>query len=132
MSAGFSFKNTRRGDTGTLPMTSAKCQCCGQFRFRLWKSSGSGSRQCLSQFFSNKKFEQKLTFHCEKQLFLSESWPLIIYFLTFVFHFMLDLDPNPITEPEYILVPVPLRQKVAVPAVSAPQHSLLQRIPVPV
>jgi hypothetical protein len=37
---------------------------------------------------------------------------------------MLDLGPNPVKEPECITVPVPLPQKIAVPAVPAqvPQH----------
>ncbi len=33
---------------------------------------------------------------------------------------MLDLGPNPVQEPECITVPVPLPQKVAVPAIPAP------------
>jgi hypothetical protein len=51
---------------------------------------------------------------------------LDFWFLTFELHFMLDPDPNPIleSETERISVPVPLRQKAAVPSVpaSVPQH----------
>jgi hypothetical protein len=43
---------------------------------------------------------------------------------------MLDVDPTQVKEPDYILASVPLGQKVAVPAVPAPQHSLLQRVSV--
>ncbi len=42
------------------------------------------------------------------------------YFLTCVLHFMLDSGPNPVPEPKCIMVPVPLRQKIAVPAVPVP------------
>ncbi len=52
------------------------------------------------------------------------------YFLTFVFHFMLDPDLNPVPVPlrqkklQFLRfpAPVPLKQKVAVPAVPVPQH----------
>jgi hypothetical protein len=40
-------------------------------------------------------------------------------YLTFVFYFMLDPDPNP--DLQCILVPVPLRPS-AIPAVPVPQH----------
>ncbi len=48
-------------------------------------------------------------------LFSDRRWPLIwdfLAFFTFVFHFMLHPDPNPVSEPdtECIPVPVPLRQ----------------------
>jgi hypothetical protein len=46
--------------------------------------------------------------------------------LTFVFHFMMDPDPNPVPEldPESECIPVPRRLKVTVPAVPVPQHCL--------
>jgi hypothetical protein len=43
-------------------------------------------------------------------------------FLKKVVHFKLDPDPNPVPEPEYFPVSVPLRQKGAVSAVPVPQH----------
>ncbi len=68
-------------------------------------------------------FQQNLPFQCKKQRCFPENWPLIFYFLTLVFHSMLDPVPNPVPEPETecttVLVPAPLRQKVAVPV---PQH----------
>jgi hypothetical protein len=65
----------------------------------------------------------------EAALFL-ESWPLIFDFFTYryvpVFCFMLNPDPNPVREldPERIPLPIRLRQKVAVPAVTVPHHYL--------
>jgi hypothetical protein len=53
--------------------------------------------------------------------YFPESWPLIFDFLTFVFHSTFDPDQNPVPEPKCIPIPVPLRQKVAVPAVPVPQ-----------
>jgi hypothetical protein len=54
----------------------------------------------------------------EAALFPRKSGPLVLDFLTFVLHFMLDPDPNPVLEPEpeCITIEVPPRQKVAVPA----------------
>ncbi len=45
-------------------------------------------------------------------------------FNLFLFHFKFDPGPNPLPEPELecITVPVSLKQKVAVPSVSVPQH----------
>ncbi len=68
-----------------------------RFWFRLWKSfssgsgsgsgsssgSGSGSRQYLAQFSNNKILEQILPFHCQKQHYFPESWPVIYNCLTF-------------------------------------------------
>jgi hypothetical protein len=42
-------------------------------------------------------------------------------FLTFVFHFMLYPDLNPVPGPDPECIPVPLRKKETVP-VLAPQH----------
>jgi hypothetical protein len=54
----------------------------------------------------------------EEALYPRKFAPLI-YILTFVFHFKLDPDPKPFSEPECIPAPVPLRQKVAIPV---PKH----------
>jgi len=50
-------------------------------------------------------------------------------FLAFILHFMLDPDSALVSEqePECITVPVPLWQKVAVPAVSVPASVPLLR-----
>jgi hypothetical protein len=55
------------------------------------------------------------------------GWPQIFYFFTFVSHFMLDPGPESDLEPKCITVPVPLWQKVAVPAVSVPASIPLLR-----
>jgi hypothetical protein len=55
----------------------------------------------------------------EAALFL-RNFASLLWFLYLVFHFMLDPDPNSVPEPECITVP--LRQKVAVPAIPVPQH----------
>jgi hypothetical protein len=108
-----------------------------------WESVGSGSGYFAgSRYFagsgSGSSIGSRLTQHVYKQqkicpktcLFNARSWPLIFYLLTFVLHFMLDPGPNPVTEsepdtePECMTVPVPQRQKVAVPwvPVPVPQH----------
>jgi hypothetical protein len=80
--------------------------------------SGCGTQQ--------KNVYRSLPFQCQKQHCFPESWPVFFDFSLLVFHLMLDLDPNPVPEPDpkCILVPVPLRQKVAVPTVpvSVPQY----------
>jgi hypothetical protein len=66
-----------------------------QFRFRLWKSfgsgSGSGSRQYLAQFSKNKQIAQNLAFSMSETAFT--------FFITV--HSMLDPDPNPVPEPHF-------------------------------
>ncbi len=52
----------------------------------------------------------------EAALFSRKSASSFLFF-NFLLHFMLDPDPNPVPEPECITIQVPLRQKVAVPAV---------------
>ncbi len=45
-------------------------------------------------------------------------------FFDFCVTFHVDPGPNLVPKPEYITVPVPLREKVAVPAVPLPKHCL--------
>ena len=83
-----------------------------RFRFRLWKSFGSGSVSApdpdiISTVFQRpKKFVQNLLNY--RRNIVSQTVGLSFFiFLTFVFHFMLDPDPNPVPEPKCITVPVP-------------------------
>jgi hypothetical protein len=74
----------------------------------------------LHSFSTTQKFVHNLAFSMlEAALFPRK---LASHFL-FVFHFMLDPDPNPVTEPECVSVLVPLSRKAAVP-VPVPQHCL--------
>jgi hypothetical protein len=77
------------------------------FRFRLqfWIQT------YLAHVFNNKKCVQNLA---KKQHCFPERWPLSFDFFTFVLHFMLDPEPEPI----FITVPIPLREQVAVTACS--------------
>jgi hypothetical protein len=79
-----------------------------RFQFRI---------QYYLQFFNNINLYKFLPFQCS-----TASQKLLYYFLVF----MLNLGSNPVPEPEYIMLLVPLRQKVEVPAVPAtvPQHCI--------
>jgi hypothetical protein len=85
-----------------------------RFRFLLWKRFGSGFG---SGSYSGQNIASLIL---EAAVFPRKLASLTFYFSIFVLHFMLDLGPNPVQEPECITVPVPLPQKVAVPAIPAP------------
>jgi hypothetical protein len=70
------------------------------YRENFWFGSGSGSSfssgsRLIWHSLQQQQFVQK---HC-----FPERWPLILDFLTFVLHFMLDMGSNPVPEPEWIL-----------------------------
>jgi hypothetical protein len=87
--------------------------------------SSSGSR-LIKHSFSKTKFTQNLAFSIIEVALFSRQLALIFDYLPFVFYCMLDPGPNPVPEPLFITVqvPIPLRQKVADPVVSGPvrQH----------
>ncbi len=61
----------------------------------------SRSRQYLAQFPKHKKLHKILPFECQKQLISQKvSFSLIIVF-TFLLHFMMAPDPNPVSKPEH-------------------------------
>ncbi len=76
----------------------------------------------LHSFPTTKKYVQNLAFlMSEAVLFPRKLASLLIFgFCTF----MLDSYPTPIPEPESQCIPVPLMQKITVPAVPVPQHRL--------
>jgi hypothetical protein len=53
----------------------------------------------ISSVFQQNKICSKscIFFQCQKQHYFPESWPLTFDFC-FIFHFMLDPDPNPVPE----------------------------------
>ncbi len=93
----------------------------------LSQEPGPDHRMYLAQFFITKNLFKILLFSYDKQHRSPESCHFILIFdfctYRYVFHNMLDLDPNPKLEQECIPVPVPLRQKVAIPV---PQHTALK------
>jgi hypothetical protein len=71
------------------------------FRFRLWKSFGSGSESSFAS--NNKNFLQiNLTFTVSDAalFFLKLALSLDIFTFLLPVHFMLDLDPNSVPEPD--------------------------------
>jgi hypothetical protein len=73
----------------------------------------------MKQFLITTKFVQNLAVFMFKSALFSRKLASPIGLLTFVFHYTLDLEPNPVLEPE--CVPVQLMQKLAV-SVPMPQH----------
>ncbi len=78
-----------------------------RFRFRLWKSFGSGSgfgtrsRKYFGQFFKKKKLHKSCPYNVRSSLFPIKVASLF-YFWSFLLHFILNLDPNlvPVPDPE--------------------------------
>jgi hypothetical protein len=93
--------------------------------YRSRSGSGSGSRQYLAQFSNNKNVDKICLFNVRSSIIFQKVG---FSFLIRLFYEMLFLgpDPNPVQEPKPKCIPVPvsLRQKVTVPAISVPvpQH----------
>jgi hypothetical protein len=75
----------------------------------------------FSTVFNTTKFVQNLVFSMLAAALLPRKLATNFCSFTFILHFMWIPGPDPVPEPECITVPVPLRQKVAVPA-TVPQH----------
>ncbi len=86
------------------------------FRFRLWKSFGSGSRQYLAQF-PTIKIAQNLAFSMSEAPYFSESWPAFFDFF-WLFYYILCWIRIQIRFMHSC--PVPLKQKFTVPTVPVP------------
>jgi hypothetical protein len=84
---------------------------------------GSGSRQYLAVFQKQKNCTKSGT-SISAAAYFPEIWPLIFYFWTFCITFYVGSKSGSGTGTVMYRIPVPLRQKVTVPAVPvpAPQH----------
>jgi hypothetical protein len=95
-----------------------------QLRFRI--QIRNPIKNMFGTAFQKNLFIKNLAFFLlEASLFPRKLFSLFRFFITFVFHFLLDPDPNPVLklEPECIQVPFPLKaKKVSVFAVPTPQH----------
>jgi hypothetical protein len=54
----------------------------------------------LHIFPKTKKSHKNLAFTMSEAAYFPESWLLTFYFLTFLLHFLLDPDPNPVPGPK--------------------------------
>ncbi len=99
--------------------------------------SGFGSGQCLAQSFNNNKFVQNLAFSMSKAALFHRKLAFLFLFLTlFTFYVGFGFKsgsgtaraksnavPVPLWQKVTVpAVPNPLRQKVTAPAVPVPQH----------